>query len=41
LGGLFYVSFAKACYVVIGSKRIACGVAVLACAAATRGANKL
>ena len=39
--GLFYVGFAKACYVVIGSKRIACGVAVLACAAATRGANKL
>lgn len=29
--GLFYVEIAKACYVSTGSKRIACGVAALAC----------
>jgi hypothetical protein len=56
--GLFYVGIAKACYASTGSKRIACGVAALACgtalipgphqgpfivacAAASRGANKL
>ena len=56
--GLFYVQIAKDCYVSTGSKRIACGVAALACgvalvpgphqgpfivacAAASRGANKL
>ena len=56
--GLFYVGVAKTCYTATGSKRIACGVAVLACgtalipgphqgpfivacAAASRGANKL
>lgn len=31
--GLFYVEIAKACYVSTGSKRIACGVAALACGA--------
>jgi len=39
--GLFYVQIAKDCYVSTGNKRIACGVATLACAAASRGANKL
>jgi len=32
--GLFYVEIAKACYVSTGSKRIACGVAALACGTA-------
>ena len=32
--GLFYVDVAKAWYVFMGSKRIACGVAVLACGTA-------
>jgi len=32
--GLFYVEIAKACYVSTGSKRIACGVAAIACATA-------
>ena len=55
---LFYVQIAKDCYVSTGNKRIACGVAALACgialvpgahqapfivacAAASRGANKI
>jgi len=32
--GLFYVEIAKACYVSTGSKRIACGIAALACGTA-------
>lgn len=32
--GLFYVEIAKSCYVSTGSKRIACGVAALACGTA-------
>jgi hypothetical protein len=32
--GLFYVGIAKACYVSTGNKRIACGVAALACGTA-------
>lgn len=32
--GLFYIEIAKACYVSTGSKRIACGVAALACGTA-------
>lgn len=32
--GLFYVGVAKTCYTATGSKRIACGVAGLACVTA-------
>ena len=32
--GLFYVEIAKVCYVSTGSKRIACGIAALACGTA-------
>ena len=33
--GLFYIQIAKDCYVSTGNNRIACGVATLACAAAS------